>query len=47
MRAGGKRRLTIPPLLGYGDRDIKSSAGEVVIPANSTLVYEIELLSVE
>jgi FKBP-type peptidyl-prolyl cis-trans isomerase len=39
MKVGGKRRLTIPPILGYGNQ---SRSG---IPANSTLVYEIELLS--
>lgn len=44
MRAGGKRRLTIPPSLGYADREIKGASGGVVIPANSTLVYEVELM---
>lgn len=41
MKVGEKKTLTIPPELGYGDQSIGT------IPANSTLVFDIELLSIE
>lgn len=41
MKVGGKRKLTIPPSLGYEDRDMG------VIPPNSTLIFVIELIEVE
>ena len=42
MKVGGKRKLTVPPELAYGNQ----SVGGGLIPANSTLVFEVELLKV-
>jgi FKBP-type peptidyl-prolyl cis-trans isomerase len=44
MRVGGTRRLTIPPELGYGTREVKDARGAVVVAPGSTLVYEVDLL---
>ena len=43
MQVGGLRRLVIPPEMAYGSRDI----GNGLIPPDSTLVFEVELLGVE
>jgi FKBP-type peptidyl-prolyl cis-trans isomerase len=47
MAGGGRRRITIPPELGYADQTIASEdTGEMLIPPGSTLVYEVLLIEV-
>lgn len=42
MREGGRRELTIPPELGYGE-----SGFPPTIPPNATLIFDVEVVSIE
>ena len=46
VRTGGTRRLIIPPALGYGSEPRRDATGQVIIPGNSTLIYDIEVVQV-
>ena len=46
IKEGGRIILYIPPSLGYGAQDVRDRNGLVVIPANSNLVFEVDLVGV-
>jgi FKBP-type peptidyl-prolyl cis-trans isomerase len=47
MKEGGERLMAIPPALGYGAQDVKDPSGKVIIPANSTIIFDVKLVKVE
>jgi FKBP-type peptidyl-prolyl cis-trans isomerase len=46
MKEGGERLLAIPPALGYGTTSVKDASGKEIIPANSTIVFDVKLVKV-
>ncbi len=46
MKEGGERLMAIPPELGYKDQEVKDASGKVIIPANSTIVFDVKLVKV-
>ena len=47
MREGGERIMAIPSELGYGNQAVTDQSGKVVIPANSTIIFDVKLIKVE
>ena len=47
LKEGGIITLYIPPYLGYGAQEIKDASGNVIVPGNSILIFDIELTSVQ
>lgn len=43
MKMGGKRRVTVPSALAFGDKGVKDKAGKAIIPASADVIFEIEL----
>jgi FKBP-type peptidyl-prolyl cis-trans isomerase FkpA len=47
IQTGGEIKLYIPPSLGYGSAGLKNDSGNVVVPGNSILIFDIDLMNVQ
>ena len=47
IKQGGNITLYVPPSLAYGDQERRDQAGNVIIPANSMLIFTIDLVAVQ
>lgn len=47
MKVGGERVMSIPPELGYGAQAVTNASGTTIVPANSTLLFDVALVSVK
>jgi FKBP-type peptidyl-prolyl cis-trans isomerase len=47
MKVGGERLMAIPPSLGYGAQAVTDASGTVIIPANSTILFDVKLVGVK
>ena len=47
MKVGGRRQIIVPPNLAYGLGDLKDPNGNVVIPGNSVLVFDVQLVNAD
>jgi FKBP-type peptidyl-prolyl cis-trans isomerase FkpA len=46
MKEGGKRKVVIPSALGYGGRSQRDNDGKILVPRQSTLVFDLEVVKV-
>src|SRR5579862_1552033 len=44
LKSGGEIKLYIPPSLGYGSAGLRDDSGNIVVPPNSILIFDIDLL---
>lgn len=47
IKTGGRIKLYVPPSLGYGSAGKKDSIGNIIVPPNSILIYDVTLKMVE
>ena len=47
IRKGGSIKLYIPPSLGYGSKGITDNSGNIVVPPNSIIIFDISLIDVQ
>jgi len=47
IRKGGRILLYIPPSLGYGPKNLTDNAGNTVVPPNSIIIFDINLVNVQ
>ena len=47
MKVGGERVMAVPPSLGYGAQEVRDPEGNLIIPANANIIFNVVLLDVQ
>ena len=47
IKAGGEMTIYIPPSLGYGNREMKDQDGNIVLPRNSYLIFDVKVIDIQ
>ena len=47
MKVGGERVMAVPPSLGYGTQEVRDPEGNLIIPANANIIFNVVLLDVQ